>query len=279
MNDVDVSVVIPTFHRETQLLEAIDSVLSQSGVSLHIIVVDDSAEQTARAAVAAVQDPRLRYIARREPSGGRPALVRNEGGSIAQGRYIYFLDDDDLMRADTLRTMVAALDAVPTAGMAFGMVEPFGEDENVLRGERSYFRKASRIAHRLRGGRELGARLVFLSTILVNSACMVRRTAFLASGGYDAEIQICEDTEFWGRIAHATGYVFIDRPVVRYRTGAPSLMHNLAPNDEKLHTSYRRIQNKYRIAHGLLNFLAMKIWTRIILQLLDAADSASAADG
>jgi glycosyltransferase involved in cell wall biosynthesis len=273
MNDVDVSVVIPTFHRETQLLEAIDSVLSQSGVSLHIIVVDDSAEQTARAAVAAVQDPR------REPSGGRPALVRNEGGSIAQGRYIYFLDDDDMMRADTLRTMVAALDAVPTAGMAFGMVEPFGEDENVLRGERSYFRKASRIAHRLRGGRELGARLVFLSTILVNSACMVRRTAFLASGGYDAEIQICEDTEFWGRIAHATGYVFIDRPVVRYRTGAPSLMHNLAPNDEKLHTSYRRIQNKYRIAHGLLNFLAMKIWTRIILQLLDAADSASAADG
>ena len=80
MNDVDVSVVIPTFHREAQLLEAIGSVLSQSGVSLHIIVVDDSAEQTARAAVSSVQDPRLHYIARREPSGGRPALVRNEIG-------------------------------------------------------------------------------------------------------------------------------------------------------------------------------------------------------
>ena len=277
MNDVDVSIVIPTFHREAELLEAIGSVLCQSGVTLQIIVVDDSAGQTARAAVESVQDPRIHYIARREPSGGRPALVRNEGGNVAQGRYIYFLDDDDLMRADTLRTMVAALDAAPTAGMAFGLIEPFGKDEKVLRGERRYFHNAGRIARRLWGAWELGARLVFLPALLVNSACMLRRTAFLASGGYDAEIPICEDAEFWGRIAHATGYVFIDQPVVRYRTGAPSLMHNLAPNDEKLHTSYRRIQDKYRRAHGLLNFIAMKLWTRVILQRLDPSDSASVA--
>jgi GT2 family glycosyltransferase len=279
MNDVDVSVVIPTFHREMELLEAIGSVRCQSGVSFEVIVVDDSADQSARAAVATVRDPRLRYIARREPSGGRPAVVRNEGASLAQGRYRYFLDDDDLMKADTLQTMVTALDAAPAAGMAFGLVEPFGQDENVLRHERSYFRTAGHIARRLRGGRELGARQVFMSALFVNSACMVRRTAFLASGGYDVDIPICEDAEFWGRIAHAAGYVFIDRPVVGYRTGAPSLMHNLAPNDEKLHTSYRRIQDKYRRAHGLLNFIAMKLRARLIWRRFDPTDSASATDG
>jgi glycosyltransferase involved in cell wall biosynthesis len=280
MNDVTVSVIIPTFHRESVLLEAIGSVRRQSGVTLQIIVVDDSGTATARAAVASVGDGRLQYIARREPSGGRPALVRNEGASVAQGRYLYFLDDDDMMEADTLRTLVAALDAAPMAGMAFGVVEPFGSDPTVLRSEQSHFSKTRRIAQRLRGRREMSARLVFLTSMIVNSACMVRRTAFLASGGYDAGIPICEDAEFWSRIVHSTGYVFVDRPVVRYRTGAPSLMHNLAANDEKLNISYRRIHEKYRQAHGVLNFLAMKFWTRVILERLDPAEfTPMAADG
>ncbi|HEY0801903.1 MAG TPA: glycosyltransferase family 2 protein [Steroidobacteraceae bacterium] len=280
MNDVDVSVVIPTFHREVQLLEAIESALRQSGVTLQVVVVDDSAGATARGAVASLRDQRLLYIARGEPSGGRPARVRNEGGNIAQGRYLYFLDDDDVLKAGTLSAMVTALDAAPTIGMAFGVVEPFGEDAAVLRHERNYFSRARRIARRLRGPRELSARQVFLSPIFVNSACMVRRTTFLASGGYDAEIPICEDADFWGRIAYASGYVFIDQPVVRYRTGAPSMMHNLAANDEKLHISYRRIQKKYLQAHGMLNFLIMKLWTRAMLKWLDPPDMIPmAADG
>jgi GT2 family glycosyltransferase len=272
MSDADVTIVVPTYHREAELLEALESVLSQGGVTLQVFVVDDSPDQSARAAVESITDPRLFYLARREPSGGRPALVRNEGGSKAQGRYIYFLDDDDILVAGTLRAMVEALDAAPAAGMAFGVIEPFGTDEAVLRSERGYFGKARRIARSLSGRRELGARLAFLPSIIVNSACMVRRTAFQSSGGYDAEIPICEDAEFYGRIAAATGFVFIDQPVVRYRTGKPSLMHNLAPNDEKLHISYRRIQSKYRHAHGVMNFLAMKLWTRAILRWRDPTD-------
>jgi glycosyltransferase involved in cell wall biosynthesis len=272
MDDVTVSVIIPTFHRESVLLEAIGSVLRQSGVTLQVIVVDDSGTGTAREAVASIGDGRVHYIARREPSGGRPALVRNEGASIAQGRYFYFLDDDDLMVPDTLSAMVAALDAAPTAGMAFGAVDAFGNDAAVLQQERRYFSKTRRIAQRLRSSREMSTRLVFLSSMIINSACMVRRTAFLASGGYDAEIPICEDAEFWGRIVQQTGYVFVDRPIVRYRTGAPSLMHNLAAHDEKLNLSYRRIHEKYRRAHGVLNYLAMKVWARLILERSDLTE-------
>ena len=280
MNDVSVSVIIPTFHREVLLLEAIGSVLRQSGVTLQVIVVDDSGQATAREAVESVGDERLVYLARAKPSGGRPALARNEGASIAQGRFLYFLDDDDLMEPGTLSALVAALEAEPTAGMAFGVIEPFGDDLAVLSSERRYFSKARHIAQRLRGAREFSARLVFLTTIIVNSACMARRTAFVASGGYDAEIPICEDTELWARIVQAAGYIFVDRPVVRYRTGAPSLMHNLAANDEKLRISYRRIHDKYRRAHGVLNFLVMKFWTRVVLEPSDPADmTPMAADG
>jgi glycosyltransferase involved in cell wall biosynthesis len=266
MDHIDISVIIPTLHREEQLLEAIGSVLRQGGVALEIIVVDDSAEGSARNAVASVGDPRVQYIQRPEPSRGLPALVRNDGAKFARGRYLYFLDDDDLLESDTLAVMSKALDAAPAAGMAFGAVEPFGNDEADLRHNQIYFSEARRIARRVRSAVELRARLMFRASILVNSACMARRTAFFLVGGYDSDIPVCEDTDLYGRIAHATDYVYIDRTVVRYRTGAPSLMHNLAKKDEKLHLSYRRIQGKYRLAKGMLKFLALKIWAKAILR-------------
>jgi GT2 family glycosyltransferase len=266
MTSIDISVVIPTFRREKQLLEAIDSVLSQQGVTLEVIVVDDSPDGSARSAVETVTDPRVHYIQRPEPSRGRPAQVRNDGGRAAKGRYLHFLDDDDMLEPGALSALSAALDADPKAGMAFGVIVPFGLDEVKLRHHRQYFAAARRKAARLRGARQLSASLLFCPSVLVNSACMCRREAFVAVGGFDTEIAVCEDADFWARIAHATGFVFLDRPIVRYRTGAASMMHNLAENDEKLHVSYRSIQNKYREAHGLLQFLAMKIWARAILR-------------
>jgi GT2 family glycosyltransferase len=229
-------------------------------------VVDDSPEGSARAAVLNVTDPRVQYIQRAEPSGGRPALVRNEGARAARGRYLHFLDDDDMLEPGALSALSAALDGDPKAGMAFGVIVPFGLDEVKLQHHRKFFAEARRKAARLRGARQLSASLLFRPTVLVNSACMARRDVFAAVGGFDADIPVCEDADLWARIAHATGFVFLDRPVVRYRTGASSLMHNLAENDEKMHLSYRRIQNKYREAHGLLQFLAMKIWARAILR-------------
>lgn len=271
MDAIDISVIIPTCHRETQLLEAIGSVLGEPDVRFEIIVIDDGGERPARDAVSSIADPRVQYFARATPSRGRPALPRNDGARLARGRYLYFLDDDDLLIPGSLAAMSRALDTAPEAGMAFGAVEPFGEDQDVLRHEQRYFGKGRRIARGLRGRRGLAARLVFLPPIFVNSACMARRTAFLSVGGYDPDIPICEDAELWGRVVYATGFVFVDRLVVRYRTGAPSLMHALVEGDEKLRVSYRRIQDKYRQAHGLLNFLAMKSWTRLICRLTDPA--------
>jgi len=265
MRSIDVSVVIPTYHRERELREAIDSVLSQPGISVEVIVVDDSPEGSAASAVAAVVDGRVQYLRRPVPSGGRPAMVRNDGAARATGRYLVFLDDDDQLVAGALAALVGALDARPEAGMAFGVVMPFGLDLRDLQHNQHYFAEARRIAQRLRRPRELGATLVYRPAILINSACMARRSVFARIGGYDAEIPVCEDADLWSRMAQASGFVFVDRPVARYRTGAPSLMHSLARDDERLRMSYRRIQDKYRQANGLMRSLAMKAWARVLL--------------
>src|SRR5690606_27169354 len=108
-------------------------------VSVEVIVLDDSPEASARSVVEAFNDPRVRYIAREVPSQGRPAIVRNEGMRLARGRYLYFLDDDDHVLPGGLRALVSALEEHPEAGVAFGRVECFGTDPDVLRRYRAWF--------------------------------------------------------------------------------------------------------------------------------------------
>jgi glycosyltransferase involved in cell wall biosynthesis len=240
--------------------------LGQAELAVEVIVLDDSPEGSARDAVASIGSSRVRYVKRTTPSNGRPAVVRNEGAELARGRFLHFLDDDDVLEPGALAALARALVARPQTGMAFGAVVPFGDDAAVLRRQQVYFRAATRIARSLHGRIHLTAHLLFNATVLVNSACMTRREVFVSSGGYDAQVPVCEDVELWMRIVRAAGFVFIDRPVVRYRTGQPSLMHDLKEDDEKLRTAYERTHRKYREEHGAGEFFVLKALARTLLR-------------
>jgi len=107
----DVSVIIPTFHREKLVVAAVESALLQrsDGVSVEVIVLDDSPSGSASKAVEAIGDADVRYVRRTVPSGGRPALVRNEGARLARGGFLHFLDDDDVLEGGSLATLADAL--------------------------------------------------------------------------------------------------------------------------------------------------------------------------
>jgi glycosyltransferase involved in cell wall biosynthesis len=94
---VEISVIIPTFRRPAELREAVQSVLSQPNVDLEIIVVDDSPEGSAREVIEEINDPRVTYLKNPQPTGGMVSKVRNLAWPKAQGAYIHFLDDDDVV--------------------------------------------------------------------------------------------------------------------------------------------------------------------------------------
>jgi GT2 family glycosyltransferase len=207
----------------------------------------------------------VKYIQRAVPSGGVPALVRNEGLEMARGQFVHFLDDDDVLERGALATLVAALEKSPSTGVAIGTVVPFGDDEDLLLYQRDYFTRA---AHRLRAARtqmQLVAGMLFESTPLVNSSCMIRRSCAVAIGGYSTDIPLCEDVEFFMRAIRHAGFVFVDRPVVRYRTGEPSLMQSMGGYKPLFLQSYRTMYKRYRQQHGLAEFLVLKLralWRR-----------------
>lgn len=123
--DVDVSVVLPTFHRPDLLDRCLRALLAQTlpPGCFEIIVADDGHDDRTREqvqALAAVTPVRLRYL---RPAAGRgPAVARNAGWRAARGHWVAFTDDDTRPDADWLRQGLATLGRHPGWVAAAGQV-------------------------------------------------------------------------------------------------------------------------------------------------------------
>jgi glycosyltransferase involved in cell wall biosynthesis len=268
---IDISVIIPTFRRPALLAEAIGSALCQQQAALEIIVIDDSPEGSAREVVEGFQDERIRYLRCEPPSGGKPAQVRNLGWRQATGRIVHFLDDDDLAGVGFYRAALDAFAQNPGIGVVFGRVEPFASlDSPAMAHEHRYFadaKRRARLASRLGSRHWLVANLLFKQTLLVNSACLIRRECIAALGGYDTQLRLNEDVDFYCRAIRRFGFKFLDRVAVDYRIQADSLMHGRR-DDQRLIESYQRMYALYGDAHGRLELLALKLFALTVLRIV-----------
>ncbi len=104
-----VSVVIPFYNRVEWLKEAIRSVFSQTYDDYEIVVVNDGSEEDI-SSLANLFSKKLRYFER--PHKGRSA-ARNEGMRLAGGKYIAFLDADDLFMPEKLKRQVVLMEKNP----------------------------------------------------------------------------------------------------------------------------------------------------------------------
>ncbi|WP_368914446.1 glycosyltransferase family 2 protein [Exiguobacterium acetylicum] len=95
-----VSVIIPTYKRSEFLKRAIESVLNQTYAHIEVVVIDDNFPQskfrrdTEKKMKYFESNSKVKYYKNEENMGG--ALARNEGIKFAEGKYISFLDDDDI---------------------------------------------------------------------------------------------------------------------------------------------------------------------------------------
>ncbi|MCC7181522.1 MAG: glycosyltransferase [Acidobacteria bacterium] len=117
-----VSVVIPTFNRADLVGQAIDSVLGQTLDDFEVVVVDDGSTDGTEEKIREYGD-RVRFV--RTPHRGI-AHARNIGTSHARGRYLTFLDSDDLFYPYALELQTNLLERFP--GVAFVCAEMSGFD-------------------------------------------------------------------------------------------------------------------------------------------------------
>lgn len=109
MQQVKVSVIIPTYKRHEDITRAVKSVLNQTLDSFEVIVVDDNGINTEdgrltnEAMREFLNDSRVKYI--RHDFNKNGSAARNSGIKTSKGRYISFLDDDDIYRPERLEKM------------------------------------------------------------------------------------------------------------------------------------------------------------------------------
>lgn len=272
---VDFSVVIPTYRRPMQLPEAISSAVNQQGVTVEAIVVDDSPEGSAQDPVLRLGSPRITYMKNPHPTGGVPSVVRNLGWPLATGRYVHFLDDDDVVPAGHYAAVKHAFEQQPDVGLIFGAIEPFGTGPSAqLERERRYFAAAALKAGRCErfGPRwAFVGRMLFDTALLVCSASVVRRQCLIELGGFDPTIRLMEDADYHVRAMRQFGAHFLTGTALHYRIGSPSLMHSPDPpaaqRQEEL-AGRRRMQANYRHSRGKLEFYALAVFTRTLLKVL-----------
>lgn len=99
-----ISILIPTYNCAQYLVRSVSSASHQTYDDLEIIIIDDGStdDTPAIAARLAQADPRIRYF--RQPNMGL-AKSRNNAISLATGDFIYFLDADDVIAPDTIRSL------------------------------------------------------------------------------------------------------------------------------------------------------------------------------
>ncbi len=104
-----VSVIVPTYNRPDQLVSAVRSILAQTYRKVEVIVVNDNGVDVADRLAPLNTENNIKYINHIRNSG--LAAARNTGIRASRGKYIAYLDDDDLFYPDHLDTLVRFLEA------------------------------------------------------------------------------------------------------------------------------------------------------------------------
>jgi glycosyltransferase involved in cell wall biosynthesis len=198
-----VSVVIPTYNRWPMIAEAVQSVLTQTFEAFELIVVDDGSVDPS-VALLKRGDSRLIVVSQRHAG---VAAARNAGVALSRGKYIAFLDSDDLWSPAKLAVQTNFMEQNPGVG--------------ICQTEEIWIRNGIRVNPKLKHRKPSGD--IFrrsLELCLVSpSAVMMTKDLFDSAGKFDESLPVCEDYDLWLRLAVCHSVYLIDRPLVTKRGG------------------------------------------------------------
>jgi glycosyltransferase involved in cell wall biosynthesis len=201
-----VSVVIPTRNRPALLREAVASVLEQTRPVEQIIVVDDASDTPDW--LPGIQNLASSIEIVRQPRHGGVSAARNAGLNRARGKYLVFLDDDDLLEPSIIEQGVAVLERQPEASGVFFRHQTIILDD--LRPEIPRRRGGNRVALHMASAENpvpratLAERPVtaFLRYLIPIHSGLIRRAA-VADIRFPEDLRQGEDTYFWISLAAA----------------------------------------------------------------------------
>lgn len=193
------SIIIPVYNRAATVMPTLKSCLDQTFQDFEVIVVDDGSTDNLRSVIEGLGDPRFRYIWRE--NGGANA-ARNTGIDAARGKYVAFLDSDDLFLPNKLERFAEMMNNDPFRAGYSRVVIDFGGGRTTIEPGRP-----------IGGDEDIGEYMFVCNGLIQNSAIVVHReTAALVR--FDAEVKVLDDPAFCLRLDKAgVRFFMVEEPL------------------------------------------------------------------
>lgn len=196
---MNISVVIPSFNRESTLVRALNSVLSQSAAVNEIIVVDDGSSDNTVSTIQQ-QFPTVNLI--RQANQGVSA-ARNTGIKSAKSEWIALLDSDDEWLPEKIETIRQAQKNNP--------------HEVLFHSDEIWIRNGTRVNQMNKHAKYGGEIFEYCLPLCVisPSAAVIHRSVFDQIGLFNENLPACEDYDLWLRLCHRFEVFYLDQPLIK----------------------------------------------------------------
>ena len=210
-----VSIITPVYNAEKYIKETINSVLNQTYSSWELLVIDDGSTDSTAKIVKSFSDSRIILI---QQENGGVSSARNKGIDLARGKYITFLDADDILPPHSLEARVHYLESNPSVDLVDGHISVKDMDmKNDIRSYESYYNGL------------LLPRLVALDSRVFFNVCYMFKREILGDIRFKEKMTHAEDLLFYMELSslHPVQYGFVPETIYWYRSGHTSAMTNL----------------------------------------------------
>lgn len=212
-----ISVVVPSYNYAHYLPRALDSVLSQWGDDMELVIIDDGSTDNTEQVVSEYSSrcPALRYI-RQENAG--PAAARNLGIRQAHGSYVLPLDADDELVADAIAILRAMLQASPSTDVILGAhVSVYPDGRERIRLPTPVPALSPRI---------MAHQYLLAKSISISHSCILIRRELLLQRPYPQTLRTGEDVAVFAFLLVTGKTVVTDQPIARIHKHPDSLRND-----------------------------------------------------
>jgi len=189
-NNSKISVLMPVYNAEDTVERAIESILAQTSPPAEIIVVDDGSTDRTVGILKKYGD-RISLITQ---ANSGAAAARNRAAQISQGRYLAFLDADDVWSKHKLEVQLKAFSYFPNAGISY--TDCHSTTEKNLKRVMAENEKHVNVNCKICDKDFID---IFVSPCLGTPNVIISRQLFFEMGGFDENLIVSEDVDLWLR--------------------------------------------------------------------------------